>query len=545
MTEAATNEADPSALTVVELLHLLRDRLEVPRSLGKRKNDIIAHVKQSNPALYSELCIVAGEKNRQKRKRVEAIPVERAVRRKVLHRCANVEAGCKNLDEFMRLPDDAQKQAIYRRFFEATSNAGVAMMICGVCAREVDAGIRDDEDSTPRRLDTLPNVHRLVPRVAHPAHTLYQGKLLEPKGVVVQADEIRVRVCSQCSASLLKAEDQPPKFSLANNLWIGPVPWHLQVLTFPEQLLIALLYPCVFVFKLHPRVGGRDPTKLQRGMRGTVSTYELDSDGITSMLVGDLMPRPPAVLASVISVTYIGVGQLPKNWLCSTFRVRRNVVFNVLHWLKENNPKYYGSISIDSSRLAALPDNDVPIEVLSLVRQTEDTDVVARESDGYLSERHTDEQADGFDLPASDSHAAGKDVSQEGDNGGPDGIPLDITGTIDTDLSSLSTNEMMQWGLANLWKRGEEGSYAVQHGSRPVSDFGRPQLKSGEPPDPDRANFFERAYPSLYPYGVGGLEADRPVDVKFAAPQLPPPSRGSPPAGYLLGTLRRLAEGTQ
>ncbi|CAK5270747.1 unnamed protein product [Mycena citricolor] len=28
-------------------------------------------------------------------------------------------------------------------------------------------------------------------------------------------------------------------------------------------------------------------------------------------------------------------------------------------------------------------------------------------------------------------------------------------------------------------------------------------------------------------------------------PQLPPPSRGSPPAGYLLGTLRRLAEGTQ
>ncbi|CAK5266899.1 unnamed protein product [Mycena citricolor] len=29
------------------------------------------------------------------------------------------------------------------------------------------------------------------------------------------------------------------------------------------------------------------------------------------------------------------------------------------------------------------------------------------------------------------------------------------------------------------------------------------------------------------------------------APQLPPPSRGSPPAGYLLGTLRRLAEGTQ
>ncbi|KAJ7028348.1 hypothetical protein C8F04DRAFT_890402, partial [Mycena alexandri] len=155
-----------------------------------------------------------------------------------------------------------------------------------------------------------------------------------------------------------------PRYALANNLWLGRTPWELQTLTFPEQLLIALLYPRVYVFKLHPRsFGPKNPSTLQRGMRGTVSTYDLDTDGVVSMLAGELMPRPPAVLASVISVTYIGVGELPKNWLRTTFRVRRKVVSDALSWLKRNNPKYYGDIKIDEARIAALPEDDVPDEI--------------------------------------------------------------------------------------------------------------------------------------------------------------------------------------
>jgi len=69
----------------------------------------------------------------------------------------------------------------------------------------------------------------------------------------------------------------------------------------------------------------------------------------------------------------------------------------------------------------------------------------------------------------------------------------------------------MLWGLSNLWK--EEGGYSVRHGRHPVNDFGRPQR--GEAVDPERPNFFEKAYPCLFPYGVGGPEADRPVEVDF------------------------------
>ena len=104
-------------------------------------------------------------------------------------------------------------------------------------------------------------------------------------------------------------------------MWIGRVPWKLQVLTFPKQLLIALLCPWVYVFKLFPKkIGGEhDAANLQHGMQENVSLYNLSMDGIVSMVEGHLMPHPPAILASVISVTFISLGKLPKQWLQTTF----------------------------------------------------------------------------------------------------------------------------------------------------------------------------------------------------------------------------------
>jgi hypothetical protein len=54
----------------------------------------------------------------------------------------------------------------------------------------------------------------------------------------------------------------------------------------------------------------------------------------------------------------------------------------------------------------------------------------------------------------------------------------------------------------------------------PVSDFGRPRAGDNSSnseiiADGNRPNYFERAFPCLFPYGVGGLEADRQVEVDF------------------------------
>jgi len=81
-----------------------------------------------------------------------------------------------------------------------------------------------------------------------------------------------------------------------------------------------------------------------------------------------------------------------------------------------------------------------------------------------------------------------------------------MNGSIATDLSNLTGSELIEKGIANLWEDGMEATYGIRHGGPPVSDFGR---------DMDgryhSLNFFERAFPCLYPYGQGGVEAARPV----------------------------------
>ncbi len=77
----------------------------------------------------------------------------------------------------------------------------------------------------------------------------------------------------------------------------------------------------------------------------------------------------------------------------------------------------------------------------------------------------------------------------------------------------------MKWGLLNLWNTSNEGAYAVRHGAEPVSDFGRPLGRKDDGVDRLDAsglNFFERAYPILFPFGRGGIEADRPNPVDFS-----------------------------
>jgi hypothetical protein len=208
--------------------------------------------------------------------------------------------------------------------------------------------------------------------------------LLAPEGVIRQGARLIAHICLGCLGDLKKDTALPPKFSLANNLWVGAVPVELSCLTFPEQLLIAHLYPRVYVFKLFPKSGGGSANGLQRAMRGNVSTYELNVDAMAAMVEGQLMPCPPAVLSSLIAITYIGVGRIPKNWIHSTFRVRRYHVSRALDWLKVHNPKYYGNVVISQRQLNQLPEDNVPDEILGVIRQSSDVGLVDQEPSGYV-----------------------------------------------------------------------------------------------------------------------------------------------------------------
>jgi hypothetical protein len=222
---------------------------------------------------------------------------------------------------------------------------------------------------------------------SHPQHTLYDGCLLEPAGVKIEDNKMMVNICELCYGDLTKNDQCPPRYSLANNLWIGRIPWELRSLSLPEQLLVSLIYPRVYIFKLFPKKRGcYSLDQLQSGMRGNVVSYEQDIQGIESMIEGCLMPRPVRILASLLSITFVGVGRLPRNWLKTTFRVRREAVRMALNWLHCHNTKYYGDIKMDEGRLQDLPNDDVPEEILSIVRQSSNVKVADEEMEGHIDE---------------------------------------------------------------------------------------------------------------------------------------------------------------
>ena len=132
---------------------------------------------------------------------------------------------------------------------------------------------------------------------SHPQHTLYDGCLLESASVKIDNNKTMVNVCESCYGDLMKNDQCPLHYLLGNNLWIGQIPWELQSLSLPEQLLVLLTYPRVYVFKLFPKKRGcYSLDQLQSGMRGNVVSYEQDIQVIESMIEGRLMADAKACL---------------------------------------------------------------------------------------------------------------------------------------------------------------------------------------------------------------------------------------------------------
>ena len=339
---------------------------------------------RTKEALVREAAQLTGEK---KTALLEAVENKEALRNHkhaiergtLTHIMDGIESYYTDPTQFLSLPTAEDVRQCQREFYQATSNAAIAESVCASCAQRLFS-VEGEE----RQLTSIPNIHLLRPRHIHPAHHTFDNMLLVTEVIQVApcTQEAFAWFCSGCLAAL--AWNKLPPLALANQMWIGPIPPQLARLTLPEQLLIAHHYPRCFVFKLFPKAGGSNhPDTLQRGMSGNVTTYALNLPDIVSMLEGNLMPRPPQVLASVIAVAFIGMGQVPKSWLKSTFRVRRHVVLEALTWLKAHNPLYQNvTISLDS--LQALPVDNVPDEILASFRQEEDPGLVERECETYV-----------------------------------------------------------------------------------------------------------------------------------------------------------------
>ncbi|KAF7288210.1 ATP-dependent DNA helicase [Mycena chlorophos] len=320
-------------------------------------------------------------------------------------------------------------------------------------------------------------------------------------------------------------------------MWIGDVPFQLSILNLPERILIGIYFPAAFIVKLYPKkghTGGWDKEAINSGLRGNVSSYNLNTDAIADMVAGNLMPRPLGLLAAVIAVTFVGARNIPLHILPDIFEVRRQRVHDALVWLKTHNP-LYANINIDAGRLLALPDGGVPEEIYLNARYNPDASIIEREHAGYVpldedpdpnsvplygnepdeAEERLPPTSGGKAAPLDDPHVDSDDILL--DVYEPDVIPLQAHGVVDVDASDVTDADLFMHAAANFQDTAKR-DYAVRKGSSFVNEYPR-ERAPGERFDggPGDANHLLGAFPVLFPYGRGGFEVDRKEKVTYEA----------------------------
>lgn len=281
---------------------------------------------------------------------------------------------------FETVSEECRCQCI-SKFIDATRNKATATVSCAVCA-----GSFFKIETKESMLSDLPK-QLLEPFEKNTAQTLTDGMLLDtsPASSHLNDDGLTVvNLCHCCIADL--AHKKTPPLSLANGMWIGDVPLQLSVLTLPEHVLIAHYFSAAHIVKLFPKKKGArcwSQDGLHHALRGNVSTYPLNTNQIVQLASNSVMLPSPAILATTIGVTFIGPNNLPQRNLPPFLHVNHTRVWVALEWLKAHNP-LYSDITISQDNLEALPVNGIPREIVSLVKYSDDTKLLAEEMDGYV-----------------------------------------------------------------------------------------------------------------------------------------------------------------
>ncbi|KAF8067607.1 hypothetical protein FPV67DRAFT_1449245 [Lyophyllum atratum] len=326
-----------------------------------------------------------------------------------------------------------------------------------------------EEDVIMSNVGDLPNKNVLQPTKAHPAHVLTEGMLLCSQAIFNDRACYICRTCYNCMG-----RNTMPALSLANGMWIGDVPYELARLTLPEQILIARYHSAAYVIKMLPKKRGPEP------------------------------------LAATMAIAFVGPKGKPIRGLPKLLHVRKICLLQALTWLKANNP-LYADIVVCQDRLAMFPEEGVPDALRSVVRFSDDEELFEREHGSYLASEYMPE-SEGRAGNVTFLHSAIPECETE-----MPGLTARISlWTISLTQSSMlgaldiPEEDIMAHALANT-DDPPVSDFVMRRSSTFVSEYPRIEKETGMRTDggPSNANHLLGAFPTSFPYGLGGFEVDR------------------------------------
>ena len=98
-------------------------------------------------------------------------------------------------------------------------------------------------------------------------------------------------------------------------------------------------------------------------------------------------------------------------------------------------------------------------------------------------------------------------------------VALSHLGVVDIDGVEVTDTELMAHALANCTQVIQEEDYMIRRGSAFVNEYARVDPVTGQRNDggPGDANHLLGTFPTLFPYGLGGFEIERQVNVPYEA----------------------------
>ncbi|KAK0485295.1 hypothetical protein EDD18DRAFT_704606 [Armillaria luteobubalina] len=166
------------------------------------------------------------------------------------------------------------------------------------------------------------------------------------------------------------------------------------------------------------------------------------------------------------------------------------------------------------------------MEITSVARVCHEMEVLAGEDTGYVPESNDED-----DVAFEDLYLNVDDINLTGDDGSSCNIEGDITsediilhanGMVDANGNEILDEDLQEHALANeaspplLSEVTEEHFRVKRGGSRFVSEYAR-MSDTGLRTDggPSNPNHLLGAFPVLFPYGIGGFETARRIDVPY------------------------------
>ncbi len=198
---------------------------------------------------------------------------------------------------FLQNTSQKTREDCIKGYIHRTSNVELAQHACMVWARLLFAFSK----MTEVHLDEPPNIHLLKPTHPHPEHVLHMGSLLHND---VLDNNGSSHVCNDCSRHLRIG--QMPPLTLANNMWIGKVPFELSILSLAEHVLIAQHLPCTYLVKLYPKAEQwLESDAVYLGLKGNISTHPLNTSHIAGLVSANVLLPQAQVLSTVIGITFV------------------------------------------------------------------------------------------------------------------------------------------------------------------------------------------------------------------------------------------------